>query len=263
MKRYCVIVCAELGLFLVICGVLQARDVPKTDRPANAATKQVHEEAIRILESIKLTEYRHKTDIDEKKGAFYCDCSGFVGYVLNRTVAKDDVKGPFHDGRKRPLARDYEKGFAKASKTADGKGGWQQITYLTDARPGDVIAWRHEKPKPGNTGHVVIVDTAPVVEKDGLVRVRVIDSTTLPSSDITGDKGKSGIGRRTMWFTVDQDGRAHGYVRGSRTTKPKVEETSIGRALPTVEKRVAMRCAACRSARIRRMRFACSRIGVD
>ena len=96
-----------------------------------------------------------------------------------------------------------------------------------------MIAWRHEVPKPGNTGHVVIVDQKPVVEPDGLVRMGVIDSTTLPSSDITKEKGKSGIGRRTMWFKVDSDGRAVGYVRGSRTSKPKVESISIGRALPS------------------------------
>jgi hypothetical protein len=78
----------------------------------------------------------------------------------------------------------------------------------------------------------VIVDQTPIVEKDGVVRVAVIDSTTLPSVDIRGDKGKTGIGRRTMWFTVDKNGRPHGYIRGSRKSKPKVEAIAIGRALP-------------------------------
>jgi hypothetical protein len=248
MKRYWVIGCASLSLFVVTCELLVARDVPKTDGAANAATQAVHDEAMLILGSIKSTEYRHKASIDEKKGTYYCDCSAFVGYVLNRTVAKDDTKGPFHDGRKKPLARDYEKGFAKAPEKADEKGGWQQIARVADALPGDIIAWRHEKPLPNNTGHVVIVDQKPVVEKDGLVRMGVIDSTTLPSSDITKDKGKSGIGRRTMWFKVDSDGRAVAHVRGSHTSKPKVESISIGRALPAAapasEKRVAVRCAA-------------------
>lgn len=230
MKRRWLFGCVGFGLFVVTCDVLEARDVPKGDRAANAATQAVHKEAVRILNSIQLTEYRHKTDIDEDKGAYYCDCSGFVGYVLNRTVAKEDEKGPFGDGRKQPRAMDYEKGFAKAPEKA-GKGGWQQVVRLVDARPGDVIAWRHEKPKPGNTGHVVIVDQKPVVEKDGLVRVAIIDSTTLPSTDLDG-KGKSGIGRRTMWFTVDTNCRAVGSVRRSRTSKPKVEPISIGRALP-------------------------------
>jgi hypothetical protein len=235
-------------LVSIVCSSVQARNAKKNDGSANAATQSVHEEAVRILNSIKLTEYRHTTDINEKEGAYYCDCSGFVGYVLNRTVAKEDGKGPFHDGRKRPLAMDYEKGFAKAPAEASGDGGWKQVARVSDARPGDVIAWRHEVPKPGNTGHVVIVDQVPVVEKDGLVRVGIIDSTTLPSSDITKDKGKSGIGRRTMWFKVDQDGKAIGYVRGKRTSKVKSEEISIGRALPGGEAASGKRSAGRRAA---------------
>ena len=178
-----------------------------------------------------------------RRATYYCDCSGFVGYVLNRTVAKDDQKGPFGDGKMRPLAMHYEKGFAKSSEKFDEADRWQQVVRLIDARPGDVIAWRREKPKPGNTGHVVIVDQKPVVEKDGLVRVEIIDSTTLPSSDLAG-KGKSGVGRRTMWFTVDKEGRPLGTVRGKRTAKPKVEAISIGRALPATENRAAGRRAA-------------------
>jgi hypothetical protein len=154
---------------------------------------------------------------------------------LNRTVAKESGKGPFNNGRKKPLAMDYERGFEKAPEKPDGKSGWQRIVRMADARPGDVIAWRHEVAKPNNTGHVVIVDQKPVVEKDGLVRVEIIDSTTLPSSDITKDKGKNGVGRRTMWFTVDAEGKAVGSVRGKRTAKPKNEAISVGRALPGAE----------------------------
>jgi hypothetical protein len=79
---------------------------------------------------------------------------------------------------------------------------------------------------------VVIVAERPVVENDGIVKVVAIDSTVLPSADITADKGKSGIGRRTMWFTVDKDGRPSGYIRGSRTATPKNDAIAIGRPLP-------------------------------
>jgi hypothetical protein len=236
-------ICVGVVLVALLCPGMPARDVPRSDRAANTATRQVHDEAMRILESIKSTEYKHTTAIDEQKGAYYCDCSGFVGYVLNRTVSKVDGKGPFHDGRKRPTAMEYEKFFAAASAKVDGSTQWQRVERLADARPGDVIAWRHEVPKPGNTGHVVIVNERPVLEGDGLVRVGVIDSTTLPSADITAEKGKSGIGRRTMWFTIDGDGRATGYIRGSRTAKPKNESISIGRALPASEKPARRRAA--------------------
>src|SRR4051812_49004227 len=136
---------ASLALVVIFFASAQAQNASQSDQSANTATRAVHDEAMRILDSIKSTEYRHKTSIDEKKGAYYCDCSAFVGYVLNRTVAKNDAKGPFHDGRKKPLARDYEIGFAKAPEKADGKGGWQQVGRVADALPGDVIAWRHEK----------------------------------------------------------------------------------------------------------------------
>lgn len=235
-----------VGLSLMLAATFDAaaRDSTGGDRPANAATQSIHDEAMRVLGNIQLTEYRHDTEINEQKGEYYCDCSAFVGYVLNRTVSKDDSKGPFHDGRKKPLAMDYEKYFASLSGHTSDNGRWQQITRVADAKPGDVIAWRHEVPKPGNTGHVVIVDVAPVVEKDGLVRVGVIDSTTLPSADLAGGKGKTGVGRRTMWFTTDKLGRPAGYVRGSRSSKPKVEEISIGRALPVATKRLMSRRAA-------------------
>jgi len=220
-----------------------ARDVSKGDDPANAATKSVHDEAVRILESIKQTEYRHQTDIDEQKGAYYCDCSGFVGYVLNRTVAKDNDKGPFGDGKKRPLAMDYEKGFESAPAKVEDGARWLKIERLMDARPGDVIAWRHEVPKPGNTGHVVIVAERPKVEDDGLVRVVVIDSTTKPQVDDTRAAGTSGIGRGTMWFKVDDQGRATAYLRGSTKAEPKSESISIGRALPVSKKTASRRAA--------------------
>jgi hypothetical protein len=216
-----------------LCSGVQAKRTADEGAAANIETRGIHDEAMRILGSIKSTEYRHKTEIDESKGAYYCDCSGFVGYVLSRTVTNDGRKGPLANGKSRPLAMDYEKFFAAAPSKAGGDGRWQRIERITDARPGDVIAWRHEVPKPGNTGHVVFVDQSPVMEKDGLVRVTVIDSTTLPSADISKDKGKSGIGRRTMWFKVDKDGVPVGYVRGSRTSKAKMEAIAIGRALPT------------------------------
>ncbi|HVT29031.1 MAG TPA: hypothetical protein VHE81_13530 [Lacipirellulaceae bacterium] len=256
---------AGLLLAAVLCGGLQARDALISVQPANAATQSVHDEAVRILNSVQITEYRHRTQIDEKRGVYRCDCSGFVGYVLNRTIAKDDGKGPLHDGRKHPTAMEYEKFFAAvpAVEKLDVPGGqarfaqraaqkgtvprgspWQRVVHLMDARPGDVIAWCHDKPRPGNTGHVVIVDQAPVREPNGLVRVVVIDSTTLPWHDDTGAQHGNGIGRRTMWFTLDKEGRAYGYVRGSRSSKPKVESISVGRALPVVEKRTVVRRAA-------------------
>jgi hypothetical protein len=213
------------------------------ERAANPAARAVYDEAMRILNGMKRTEYQHRTEIDEEKRVYLCDCSGFVGYVLNRTVGKDEGKGPFGDGRNRPLAMDYEKFFAAAPTKPNGKDRWQRIERLADARPGDVIAWRHEKPRPGNTGHVVIVAQRPELEADGLVRVVFIDSTTRPQADDTRPPGTSGIGRGAMWFKIDDKGRAVAHIRGSRSAEAKVEAISIGRAL-AAPKNAASRKAA-------------------
>jgi hypothetical protein len=223
---------------------LIAKEPANGDGPANAASKSVYDEAMRILSSIQSTKYEHTTNIDEKEGRYYCDCSGFVGYVLNRTVSKDDRSGPLHNGDRRPVAAEFERHFEAAPTKSSRSTLWQQVTRLEDARPGDVIAWRLAVPKPNDTGHVVIVAEQPVVENDGIVKVVAIDSTVLPSADITADKGKTGIGRRTMWFTVDQEGRPSGYIRGSRTATPKTDTIAIGRPLPADGKKSVKRRAA-------------------
>ncbi len=223
---------------------LFAKESPNSDGPANAASQSVYDEAMRILTGIHSTKYEHTTDIDEKAGRYYCDCSGFVGYVLNRTVAKEDRKGPLHNGDHRPVAAEFERHFEAAPTKPKRSDLWQRVERLEDARPGDVIAWALAVPKPNDTGHVVILAERPVVESDGIVKVEVIDSTVLPSADLTPDKGKSGIGRRSMWFTVDKDGRPTGYIRGSRTSKPKTDSISIGRALPGDSKVTTKRRAA-------------------
>lgn len=241
VARHAIVCCAAL---LFCCDVALAKEPMNDDGPANAASKSVYDEAMRILTSIHSTKYEHKTDIDEKEGHYYCDCSGFVGYVLNRTVSKDDHKGPLHNGDRRPVAAEFEQHFEAAPVKADRSTLWQQVVRLEDARPGDVIAWRLAVPKPNDTGHVVIVAERPVVENDGIIKVVAIDSTVLPSADLTADKGKTGIGRRTMWFTVDKDGRPTGYIRGSRSGKPKTDAISIGRALPADGKTSTKRRAA-------------------
>src|ERR1043165_2163519 len=117
------------------CGGALAKKVGEDGGAANAVPRGIHDEAMRILASIKSTEYRHTTAIDESKGAYYCDCSGFVGYVLSRTVTNDGRKGPLANGKSRPLAMDYEKFFAAAPSKPGGDGRWQQIERVADARP--------------------------------------------------------------------------------------------------------------------------------
>jgi hypothetical protein len=217
------------------CGAVRAHDGTDGAGPANDASRQVWKEARRILDSIESTEYLHKTAIDEERGDYRCDCSGLAIYILNRTVAKGDPRGPLGDGRARPRAMHFYEAFAAAethlTQEVPGDARWLRVERVVDARPGDIIAWRREVVVPGNSGHVVIVDAKPVTEDDGLVRVVMIDSTTRPQVDDTRKRGESGVGRGTMWLKVDEDGRPVAYVRGSRDAEPVPVRISIGRAL--------------------------------
>jgi hypothetical protein len=238
---FCLVSC--LVLFLVFGSTGAARESKKHDGPANKATRLIYKEAVRILNGIEQTKYIHVTQMDEEKGIYLCDCSGFCGYVLSRTVSKENPKDLLGDGKGRPRARDFELTFAAAPTKPDRESRWQRIERVLDARPGDILAWRHEVDRPNNSGHVVIIAEKPVVEESGLVRVVMIDSTTKPQVDDTRPAGTSGIGKGTMWLKVDEHGRAIAHVRGSRDAKPQEEAISIGRALP-VRKDAAKRRAA-------------------
>jgi len=224
-------ICCGLVLVALASDRLVAEEGSNSEGPANPSTQRIHEEANRILSGIQETIYQHKTEIDEENGIYRCDCSGLGIYVLNRTVAKDDPRGPLGDDRTRPRAMHFYEAFAEATPANEGR--WQRVEQLVAARPGDIIAWRRDVIRPGNSGHVVFVDEQPVLESDGLVRVVMIDSTTRPQVDDTRAKGESGVGRGTMWFKLDDDGRPVAYVRGSRTAEPQVVQISIGRANPS------------------------------
>jgi hypothetical protein len=225
-------VCAALVIVALTSGGLRAESHTEARGPANPATAHIHEEARRILHGLHETVYQHKTEIDEAEGVYRCDCSGLGIYILSQTVAKDDPRGPLGDGKVRPRAMHFYEAFAQAKTQADGGGRWQRIERIVDARPGDIIGWRREIVVPGNSGHVVIVDEQPVAEDDGLVRVVIIDSTTRPQVDDTRGEGESGVGRGTMWFKADDEGRPVAYVRGSRDAAPTAVRISIGRANP-------------------------------
>jgi hypothetical protein len=184
------------------------------------------EEARRIVASAKESHYSHTTEVDEDKGVFNVDCSGLVCYVLKR-VAPEHLRVIDKGGHKRPLALQFYEAFSGETPPA----GWATINKLADAKPGDVIAWRKEEQVKGdNTGHVVIVDAAPVVERKGLMRVAIIDSTESPHAKDTRKEGQDGVGSGTIWFVVDQAGKPVGYKWKSEKGPTHEVPISIGRA---------------------------------
>jgi hypothetical protein len=101
-----------------------------------------------------------------------------------------------------------------------------------EAEPGDFIVWRRNPtPLKRNTGHIVIVMEKPVKEKDGGIRVVVLDSSRSRHARDTRQKGDSGVGVGIMWFRVDESGVPIAIHWSSRKRKPKIYPIVIGRAI--------------------------------
>ncbi|MCX7046496.1 MAG: hypothetical protein NTX50_13555 [Candidatus Sumerlaeota bacterium] len=103
--------------------------------------------------------------------------------------------------------------------------------WMIDARPGDILAWESRNPKTGTTGHVIFIASIPKREANGLIRVTIIDSTSLPHSNDSRKKGESGIGEGTMWFGVDESGRPVQSYWSKPAGDPKKIPIAIGRAM--------------------------------
>ncbi len=180
-------------------------------------------ESRRILANARDTAYEHRTTVDEVAGQYHLDCSGFASLLLRSLAPRalavvESADHPFH-----PRAFAFHEVFAAApTNRPDATNGWLRVVRVQDLRPGDFVAWRKVAWERGETtGHVVIVDARPVRETNGSWRVAVIDSTTRPHADDTRPPGTGGIGRGTIWFTVDAAGRPNGIRSLSREDPPK------------------------------------------
>ncbi|HEY5311674.1 MAG TPA: hypothetical protein VIK18_04120 [Pirellulales bacterium] len=187
-------------------------------------------QARHMLAAFPTSSYSHQTKIDPQRGVCEVDCSGFVATVLAAVSPQHVAVIPLRKaGRKRPLAEDFYAAFAAAEQ---GRiAGWRAIGQVSDARPGDVIAWWKEEHKKGeNTGHVMIVAESPVLERPGQWRIRILDSTATPHGSDTRPKGTTGLGSGIIWLDTDPGGRILGYHWKSAGGKLNAHPVAIGRA---------------------------------
>ncbi|MFK7989851.1 MAG: hypothetical protein AB8I08_27780 [Sandaracinaceae bacterium] len=175
--------------------------------PGSEAGARILARLERIEANTRSRRYQHATDVNERRGRYLWDCSGMVGWVLRREAPRARAAL----GERRPVARRVARTIARAP-TAQPRRGWQQIERLEDVRPGDVFAW--ERPvglRSRNTGHTgFVLGTARL--SDRLWAVRITDSTSYPHQDDTrGMNDGGGLGRGTLVFPVDAEGRGTGY----------------------------------------------------
>jgi hypothetical protein len=137
---------------------------------------------------------------------FDVDCSGFVAERHYRMVAESTADA-------RPLARDY---YAFAAALAPSPmQGWQRIVRLSDAMPGDTVAWKLPDAATGDTGNVFAVCGAPIALGDGKYLVPSYDSSAVRHFDDGRGDGPGefadGVGSGAIEFRTDAVGAATAF----------------------------------------------------
>ena len=219
-----VLVCVA-GLLFVGASPVATRPVATTN-PASPLLAR----AYRMLAALKSTTYQHVTDIDEGTGEYYCDCSGFVSYLLRKEMPAQYAAVRFPKPFRHPRAVEFHDAFAAApTERVEGKK-WMRIVRLAEARAGDVAAWRKATiPEQGVTGHTVLFDSTPEPVAADVYEVVVIDSTSRPHRDDTRDGDETGVGRGTIYLRVDAAGRPVAFATRSSDGPFTPYSIAIGR----------------------------------
>ena len=196
--------------------------MPTATPPAGRGSAALVAEANRQLGIMATSAYSHKTHIDEARGSFDYDCSGFVDYSLAH-AAPDALAELRKASVKRPLAKHFVNFFD--SIPASGHiGRWRRVARAADLVPGDIVAWlRPADSTSKNTGHVMIVHDAVVPDRahPETIAVPVVDSTAARHGK--GDSRAphtSGLGTGSIVLVVDGSGAPTHY----RWTRGKSRE---------------------------------------
>lgn len=212
---------ARLGLVLTFAYQSWAEEnIAKT--PSNAQVLLT--EARRQLANMKSSHYQHKTQVDESKGEFNYDCSGFIDYSLKRVLPKAYQALPISTS-KRPLAQDFYYHIHSQGQNP-GAGGWMQVKNSSELVPGDIVVWlKPEDSDSNNTGHVMVVFSKPEINpnRPDEVLVKVVDSTKSPHADDSRSDDETGLGTGTIGLIVDHEGKALRYRWKGGVSKKEVD----------------------------------------
>lgn len=197
---------AALTGLLLLAGAATARAQRRPPVPGATASERVLAVLEGVQRNLRATRYQHTLSVNEAQGTYLWDCSLMASWVLSR--AAPEALASLRSAR--PLAVDYWRAFVTPEATR-GRGPWQRVQRVEDARPGDLLAWRRPPWFPSrNSGHVAVVVGAPQRWGEGWL-VRVADASSYNHEDDTR-QGGTGFGLGTMLLTVDpQTGAPTGY----------------------------------------------------
>jgi hypothetical protein len=186
-------------------------------------------EAHHELTAMRQSRYQHKTEVNERQGKYFYDCSGLMDYALERSKPKALRALHVNPRSQRPLAEDFVHHLQKGGTD----GSWQSVGTVAELRPGNVIAWLTPADSDSdNTGHVMIVDGQPVQNPQRADEwlVKVIDSTKSPHAADSRTNGANGLGTGTVGLIANRSGHPVGYYwRGGVSTVAKHTQVALGR----------------------------------
>ncbi|MGK9368504.1 hypothetical protein ACSSWA_06360 [Melioribacter sp. Ez-97] len=220
-----------------------------TPAAGNSPQAKLINRCIDVWNNMKVTKYVHSKDsvIDEQKGIYKYDCSGFVGIIAIKKV----LPGHYRDlvdhltsimktngTRKkpsRPLAASFYDYFRDVilvnpdNISAENKY-WKVFTSIDSLQRGDIIAaryddnWRIDTKNP-TTGHVMIAWDVGKVNSDNSVLIQVMDAVssahtktadtrTMNSKPIAEalNGNKSGIGFGKMKYLISENAHKRPYA---------------------------------------------------
>ncbi len=166
-------------------------------------------------QTMRSTQYSHRTHVDCQAGDYRFDCVLMVGYFLKRATPQANAEmrtrlkiRPGYVPSPRSLTRYFE------SLPPGGDSNWHRVVDINDVRPGDVVVI--PPAVEGRPGHAVVIASQPTPLPNHGYAVLIYDSTAAPHgrSDTRRTdprnqplpSGKpSGLGRGYMEITVTDD----------------------------------------------------------
>lgn len=196
------------------------------------AGAEVFQEAQKIFETMKATQYAHKTVINKSKGLYIVDCSAFVCHVLKKVAPSALSSLPVNTNHTHARAKNFYEYFKSLQSGTASNSHWKAILTMKELEKGDIIAWKYDPAlQKKDTGHVVIVYERPVLEESNLYRIRVIDASRGKHANDSRVSGTDGIGIGEMWFRIDENGSPVGLYWSSKEKKERQHAIAMGRIL--------------------------------
>lgn len=179
-----------------------ARALPSPSGEAGAIIERLRHIDRTLVDST----YAHVTRVDEAAGSYEFDCSGMVTWVLSRSAPGAYGAIRRFVGERRPLARDFHR-YIAAVRAKRPQWAWSRVERVSDAQPGDVIAWiKPDVVRSPYTGHVafIVERPSPVRDQPGTYLVRIADASSYRHQDDTREgTGRTGFGFGTILVAAD------------------------------------------------------------